>query len=367
MRALSVSVVAGALLGGLLTARAELANGIMAVVHDSVITFHQVDASIDVPFLYTKYGGETADFQKEYDKLRQQNLEVLIDHQLVLHEFATAGYSLPESALDEMVQEEITSQYSDRRTWAKTLQARGESFEEYRKQVRDRYIERALIAKNIQQSIIISPHKVELYYQQHREEYKVPEQVKLRRINLPQSQETNAPSAEKMAEEIVSQLKTGAKFADLQTLYSQNKQEGEWYDMPEGLWRPLADIATSLQPGQHTGVLSRSVGENDYWVCQYTNGQPVLGRHYVVNPKSFKVNLAAEQKFNAASPATNLPPVQEFFLVQLEDKHTAHYKPLSEMREQIENELSLAESARLKKQWIEKLKKKTFVRIFPGG
>jgi peptidyl-prolyl cis-trans isomerase SurA len=367
MRVFSVSLAAAALLGGVLAAPAELANGIMAVVNDSVITYGEVDAHTDAPYLYRKYADQPEVFQKELEKVRQQNLDLLVNRQLILHEFNTAGYSLPESVLDEMVQEEIHSQYSDRRTWAKTLQARGESFEKYRQRLRDQYIERALISKNIHQSIIISPHKVEAYYQAHHDDYKVEEQVKLRRINLPQSADTNAPSAEKMAEEIAAKLNGGATFAEMAGLYSQNKQEGEWYDMPSGLLKPLADIATTLQVGQHSGVMSRSLGEDDYWVCQLTNGSPVLGRHYLVEAATRKLTLAGEQKFDSASPATNLPPAQEFFLVLLEDKRPGHYKPLTEMRDKIEEELRLTETARLQKLWMDKLKKKTFVRVFPGG
>ena len=78
-----------------------------------------------------------------------------------------------------------------------------------------------------------------------------------------------------MAEEIFAKLKEGVTFAELVVAYSQTKQEGEWYEWPQ-LTRHLADIATSLQPGQHSGVMSRSAG-GDYWICQGKGGQPILG------------------------------------------------------------------------------------------
>lgn len=359
--------MAGALLGGMVAAQAELANGIMAVVHDSVITYGEVDQRTDVQYLWRKFGDQPEVFQKELEKVRKENLEILLNRQLVLHEFATAGYSLPESVLDELVQEEIHSKYSDRRTWAKTLQAQGSSFEKFKEQVRDQYIESALIAKNIRQSIIISPHKIEAYYQAHRDDYKVEAQVKIRRISLPQSSDPNAPSAEKMAEEIAAQLNSGATFAEMVATYSQTKQEGEWYEWPNGLLKSLADVATNLQPGQHSGVMGRSVGDTNFWVCQYEHGCPVSGRHYAQDPKTRKLVLAEEQKFANAGASTNLPPAQEFFILLLEDKRPEHFKPLNEVREKIEDELRLQETARLQKQWMDKLRKKTFVRVFPGG
>ena len=48
----------------------------------------------------------------------------------------------------------------------------------------------------------------------------------------------------------------------------------------------------------------------------------------------------------------------------VEDKRPARFKPLSDVRVQIEKDLQAQERTRLEKQWVEKLKKKTFVRVF---
>jgi hypothetical protein len=45
----------------------------------------------------------------------------------------------------------------------------------------------------------------------------------------------------------------------------------------------------------------------------------------------------------------------------VEEKQPGHYKTLGEVRDEIEKNLQIEEKARLEKQWIAKLKKKTFV------
>jgi hypothetical protein len=47
-----------------------------------------------------------------------------------------------------------------------------------------------------------------------------------------------------------------------------------------------------------------------------------------------------------------------------EQKRPAHVKPLSEVRDDIEATLRAQEQSRLEKQWIDGLKKKTFIRHF---
>jgi hypothetical protein len=172
---------------------------------------------------------------------------------------------------------------------------------------------------------------------------------------------------EKRAEEILAKLKEGATFGEMAGIYSEGSQRNQggdwgWWEQPR-LSKGLADLANSLQPGQRSGVTSRSAGD-DYWVCQYEKGRATLGRHYVTDPVLKKESLVEERRFDSGSAATNLPPPQEFYLMLVEDKHPAHLKPLAEVRDEIEKDLVAEERSRLEKQWIDRLRKKTFVRYF---
>jgi hypothetical protein len=97
---------------------------------------------------------------------------------------------------------------------------------------------------------------------------------------------------------------------------------------------------------------------------QYEDGQPAVGRHYVVDPVTKKERLAEERKFENPSALADLPPPQEFYLMLVEDKRPPHFKTLGEVRDQIEKDFILEERARLERQWIQRLEKKTFVRYF---
>jgi parvulin-like peptidyl-prolyl isomerase len=52
------------------------------------------------------------------------------------------------------------------------------------------------------------------------------------------------------------------------------------------------------------------------------------------------------------------------YLIRVDSIQPAHVRPLSEVRVEIERDLKSQERARLEKQWIERLKKKTFYRYF---
>jgi len=300
-----------------IAAHAELANAIRAIVNDAVITYQELESlnQQTEDLLIRQYRSTPSTLEKKITEMQNENLDKLVERQLILHEFKTAGYSLPETVLDDLVQESIKADFGDRATLTKTLEARGISYEKFRQQIKERFIVSQLRLKNISSEIIISPHKIENYYQNHRDDFKEEDRVKLRRIILNKSSDPNAPDAKKMGEEIVARLKEGASFTEMAAMYSQDRQEGRegvWYDR-SALRRELAEAAFGLKPGQCSDVVE-------------------VGR--------------------------------DFYVLLVDEVSTSHYKTLAEVRDEVEKKLLSDERNRLEKQWIDRLRKKTFVQYF---
>jgi peptidyl-prolyl cis-trans isomerase SurA len=381
MRKFCAMLVGVAALALALQVRGEalLVDGVQAVVHDSIVTYMEV-LNMSLPaeqVLARTYRGQFDMYQKKAVEARNDSLEQLIERQLILHDFMVT-FNQPERAalidreikkdVDREIDAEIRTRYGGNRiSFVRTLQAEGITLERHRQQIRDRNIVTWLRQKNIYSEIILSPHRVEAFYLAHRDEFKVQEELKLRIIVLKCPSEAQAPRTEKLAEDILAELQKGATFAEMATIHSEGSERSEGGDLhwwePSRMVKSLADTALSLQPGQHSGVLSRSAGD-DYWVCQYEKGAPTVARHYMADKVSMKENMVEERKLSSGSVLTNLPPPSEFYLLLVEDKRPARFKPLTEVREQIEKDLQTQERARLEKTWVDKLKKKTFVRVF---
>jgi parvulin-like peptidyl-prolyl isomerase len=297
--------------------RAEPADGVKAIVNDTVITYEQVmDFTAQaVESLKQQYAGQPDLYSQKLNALLNDGLDQLVERELILHDFDTQGYKLPDSVVDELVQDEIRERFGDRVTLMKTLQARGMTFEEFRKDVRDRWIEGQMRRKNVSQQIVISPFKVENYYQTHQDDFKVEDQIQLRMIVLNKTSPTDTNTLA-LAGEIVSKIKSGATFQEMASVYSQGssqKDSGDWYER-SALRKELADAAFALKPGQVSDVIETP--ESDY-------------------------------------------------LVIVDQIHPAHVKPLGDIRDDIEKTLRTQEQTRIEKQWIDLLKKKAFIRIIP--
>jgi parvulin-like peptidyl-prolyl isomerase len=124
--------------------------------------------------------------------------------------------------------------------------------------------------------------------------------------------EDDAPGKE-FALEILNKLKEGASFEEMANLYSQGAPRKDGGDMGwrevKTLRKEIAAAASALKPGERSDLLETE---------------------------------------------------DAFYLILVEDRKEAHYRPLSEVRDEIENNLVLEERSRLEKQWIARLKKKTF-------
>jgi len=144
-------------------------DGIVAVVNDAVITRQQVQ-DIATNRRLTRCAANTrlisVEFQQKInDALTNQPRtahRAPIDFALFRH---TAGYRLPDSAVDDLVQERVRERFGNRVTLMKTLQAEGMTFEQFREDVRNQYIESALRNKNVSQEIVVSPYQIERLFQ----------------------------------------------------------------------------------------------------------------------------------------------------------------------------------------------------------
>ncbi len=294
---------------------AERANSILAVVHDAVITLQDVEFfTLQIlGDLRRQYGNQPQLFNQKLAEARNESLERLLERKLILHEFNTAGYVLPESIIDEFVQEQLqTVAGGNRVTLTKTLQAQGLTYEKWRQRLRDDFIVSQMRLKNIQSEIIVSPYKIETYYLAHQNEYKVEEQVKLRMIVVSKPAGADASQAKRVAEEVVGKIKEGATFTEMASVYSQGRSDWGWIERK--VLRPeLTDVAFSLKAGEMSSVIETP---------------------------------------------------EAFYLMLVEDKRPAHVRPLGEVRDEIERAMLTEERGRLQKQWIDRLRKKTFVRYF---
>jgi parvulin-like peptidyl-prolyl isomerase len=358
-------VVVGVWCSAAALADPTLRNRLVAIVNDSIITYQELNdftgQAVDV--LRRTFPGQSTQYQERYAEAIKNGLEQLINRQLILDDFKNAGGTLPENIIDDEIRDRIRRQYGDRATLTQTLQKRGVTFESFRQQAREEIIISFMRGRNVSANVVISPAKIEHYYSNRLDQFKVEDQVKLRMIVLNCPTQARSLEVARMAVEIQTKIREGTSFAEMASVYSEGSSQGEGGDWG---WRErtklnagLSEVAFGLKAGQLSAVLALAREANDdYWIYQYDKGGRVeRARKYTSRDKFI------EEKSLAGDPAEieALPQPREYYLMLVEAKREAHTRPLDEMREEIEKELTMQERARLEKKWLDRLKDKSFV------
>jgi peptidyl-prolyl cis-trans isomerase SurA len=204
----------------------------------------------------------------------------------------------------------------DRSAFLRTLAAQGYTLEKFKEQQRDVVIVqemRRIAMKGATPTV--SEDKILKAYRERAAEFTSEDQIKLRMIAIKQSGASN--SRRKMIEEIREKIVEGAEFQDLARMYSEDPTQeagGDWgWINRKQLNEQLTKIAFSLKPGQVSDVVEMS---------------------------------------------------GSYYLLYVEAKKPAVTKPLKEVRDELEKQITQQERQKLQQDWLLKLRKKAFVKVF---
>jgi len=262
------SLVAALASAGLLFAGSALGDTvdfIRAFVGDSIVTGQEISRRADEdrnPSATVSPSAIQSIWEDAYSNLVQQRV--------VLQEFKRLskekGAKIPNDVVDQGVQRFIDDPRrfgGDRVLFDKWLLANGMTRQKFWEQTRDSIIYNEMLATFVK-SPIISPHKVELYYQEHQDEFKVPERVKFRWIAIDkQPDDTNGVTRKRM-EEVLTLLKSGSDFAELASSYRdlpgfRRQRDNEWTEVPS-LNENFRNEIAKCKPGDNTEVIESSSG-----------------------------------------------------------------------------------------------------------
>lgn len=294
----------------------EVLDGIAAVVNNEVVTFSQVRELVAAKENSAKQTYKGEELVEKVKEIRLAAINDLIDRQLILAEFKSKGFQIPDYFIEERVTTIVREEFGgDRSAFIRTLAAQGFTLERFRQLEKDKIIVQEMRRQAIKGNTAISDTQIAEYYRQHLDDYGAPEQLKLRTITVRRSGENDA--RKKMIEEIRQKIVEGAEFGDLARMYSEDdKQEayGDWgWIDRRTLNESLSKSAFALKAGEVSKVIE-------------------LGGSY--------------------------------YLLFAEAKKAATVKPLKDVRDEIEKTLLQTERQKLQASWIAKLRKKAFIKMY---
>lgn len=319
-RLIPISLVCLGLALSTFTLRAqEVLDGIAAEVASGgmkeVVTFSQVRELVGPKEKQARDTLKGTDLVEKIKEIRLAAINDLIDRTLIIQEFKSKGYTIPDYFIDERVQTIIKDEFGgDRQAFLRTLAAQGYTLEKFRDFQKDMIIVQEMRKQAVKGVSTVPDTRINEYYREHVEEYSQAEQMKLRLIAI---RGVDNDSRRKMIEEIRQKIVAGAEFGDLARMYSEDssqEQYGDWgWIDKKKLNESLTKIAFALKPGEMSQVVE-------------------LGGSY--------------------------------YLLYCEAKKAATVKPLKDVHDEIEKALLQADRQQQQTDWLAKLRRKAYIKMY---
>lgn len=319
-----VKILSATLLTLLLSAivYAEVADRIVAVVNDDIITQTELNRAFE-PYaknIDATYKGP------DRDTVIQQNKEAFLQqmvNQILIEQAAKKAGPGIATVKDEEVMDVIRDMLAKSKTsledYTKRLAEEGNSLDAVKKEIKSQMLRMRLLRREVQSKIMITDEEIGAYYDKHREDYEGKEAVRIKQIFLTAPADAGRLTRQRVkqqVEELRNRIVKGESFDAISAQYSQGPaaaQGGDIGYVEKGVILPEVEKAAfALPPGKLSDVIETELG---------------------------------------------------YHLILVVDQRGAGLKPLSIVRNEIKAKIEEEKLAKKFEEWIEELRKKSFIDI----
>ncbi|HWA08376.1 MAG TPA: peptidylprolyl isomerase [Opitutaceae bacterium] len=305
----------------------RFANGIAAQVEDRIITVDDVRHEISplIPQLQRQAHNEK-EFNDMLESLQDDTIQGLIDRVLIVKEFRKPKgeeeepRSIPATYIDsEIARQQAENFDNDRSKFLAYLRSQGKTIREFRRDTEEDIIVNYMKQQQRKSQSMVSPVKIEQYYNENKERFYQEDQVHLRMIQFSRGEGETDAQLQAKADEVMRRLKGGEKFEDLAKIYSQDPKRSKGGDWG---WQNLSESEMR---------------------------------------KEFRTALLNAKKGDVPDPVF-MP--EGCFLLYVEDRKYAGIEPLDAVRPQIEAILTQQMAAISQQRWLERLRRDAYIKHY---
>jgi parvulin-like peptidyl-prolyl isomerase len=232
-------------------------NRIVLRVNDRMATTYdyQVRRSASVKAL-REAPNLTEEQRQEYlSRVGEETMSTLFEELLLLSRADQLGLELPQSAIDQAIQEAKTSMgIETTEQFQAALQASGMTLEDLRDQYRRNMTMRQVMGRDVQARAALEEEDLRRYYQSHSAEFEVPERLHLEEIVVLDSTDLDTEGMARLAQEIRDKYLAGTALAELADTYAADGLTAGPFDLGwvevGDLDRNLEEAVWQLQPGE---------------------------------------------------------------------------------------------------------------------
>ena len=248
--------------------------------YDKALTTAEEDAKSDCQAKCT-----AEQLANETEDRRKNALRDLIDQSLLVQRAKDLGTSVEPQVIKKLDQIRIQNKLDSMEDLEKAVTSQGINWEDFKNNIRNGLLTQQVIGSEVGSHITISSEDVKKYYEAHKEEFVLPEQVALREIEVTTEgkKPDELPDLKKKADTALKRVQDGEDFAEIAKRLSDGttaKQGGYLGQYKRGeLSKVLEDKVFAMKRNDLTDVMETKQG---YLILQvlehYDEGQQSLDK-----------------------------------------------------------------------------------------
>ncbi len=227
-------------------------NGTAAQVEKKLITHDDVRREMAAYSPAIRAQASSAEeYEKNMEALYRSTLDHLVDRALMITEFKTKGYQVPEKEVDAEYKRMLKEGYNDKVSdLIEALRAQGLTIPAYRERIKENLMVQALTERFRRELPAITPDQIVAYYNAHLPEFSEGGKLRLSAITLTPLADEPALVLEQTAETLREKLQHGADFYQLATEYSQ-ESNFDWGELSlDELSEEVRTAVATLRSGE---------------------------------------------------------------------------------------------------------------------
>jgi peptidyl-prolyl cis-trans isomerase SurA len=205
--------------------------------------------------------------ERDKDVLRD-----LIDQQLLLQKGKDLGITADTEVIKKLDEMRKDMKLDSMEELEKAAQSQGISFEDFKQNLRNQIITQQVIGKEVGSRLVINKEEEQAFYEAHKSDMEQPETIRLSEILVSTEAKPNdstdeaqrLKAAEAKADDLLAQIRNGAKFEDVAKKNSDGPtaaQGGDLGDFKRGtLAKELEDKTFAMKAGEVSDVIRTKQG-----------------------------------------------------------------------------------------------------------
>jgi peptidyl-prolyl cis-trans isomerase SurA len=279
----------------LLGKTAELADRIVAIVDNDIITLYDLNNALKPYEKNIKYNTDYADTDKSkmLYGIREKILAKLVEEKLIERKAKELKISVSEKVVDATIERFKKLNYLTDKDLRSSLKKRGVTMEEYRSEIKKKLLGNRLVNYEIKSKIVVTKEAVKTYYEENIKKYGEQKRYFISNILLKNKE---------LSENILKKIEKGESFKNMAKEYSVSYDSENGASLGSIFLNSIApDIKNAIE-NLNSGEISRVVETPNGFQIFYINNIEVLpvktlDKVYSEIEKELYSNLLQE-KFN---------------------------------------------------------------------